>query len=250
MRQAGKTMIKEIDISLKKENRMERLYVTDDLQILRQLVSEGKKVAALLTEENRYEDFTGIPYALERIEELEDADYEKIYRRLAKLPWDILETKRCRVREMTEEDLDALYEIYADREITRYMEGLFENPEEERIYITNYRKYVYEFYEYGIWIIEEKKSGKIIGRAGVDPRDGENELGYVIGAAWQQQGYAYEVCGAIVEYMWQTQSELETIVSKVHKDNMASIKLLQKLGFEKAGTEGEMDVYHIRKRGF
>lgn len=243
-------MIKEIDISLKKENRMERLYVTDDLPLLHQLVSEGKKVAALLTEENCHKDFSGIPYALERIEELEDADYERIYRRLAKLPWDILETKRCLVREMTEADLEALYELYADKEITRFMEGLFENPEEERSYITNYRKFVYEFYEYGIWIVEEKNSGKIIGRAGVDPRDGENELGYVIGAAWQQQGYAYEVCRAIVDYIWQTQSDLETIVSKVHKDNTASIKLLQKLGFEKTGTEEEMDVYHIRKRGF
>lgn len=239
-------MVKEITVWLKRENKKEILYMTDDLSLLRQLAEEGKKVAAVLTEANREEDFSGIPYAFEQIEELNQTDYENIYRRLARLPWEILETKRCRLREMTEDDLEALYEIYAGKGITQYMEGLFKNPEDEREYITNYRKYVYEFYEYGMWIIEEKESGKIIGRAGVDPHGEENELGYVIAKPWQRQGFAYEVCSAILEYMWRTQPGCREIFSRVHPENIASVRLLEKLGFEKMCAE-EMLVYRIKK---
>ena len=248
-------MLKEIEICLKRENRKEILYITDDLMLLRNMKKEGKPVAAVLTEHNRWEDFSGISYALEQIEELEQEDFEKIYRRLSGLPWDILETERCCLREMTEEDLDALYEIYSDESITRYMEGLYENPEEEREYITEYRKYVYEFYEYGMWVIEEKENGRIIGRAGVDPRGEENELGYVIGKSWQGLGYAYEVCSAIVNYMWQ-QGGCEEIISRVHRENEASVKLLEKLGFVKRKpNEGDkkeeaMECYCIKKGGF
>lgn len=237
----------EITVFLKREKKKERLYLTDDLMEVRLLAAQGKAAAALLTKENAAEDFSGISYALERPKELEAEDFERIYRRLRHLPWEILETERCIVREMTEEDVEALYEIYADDSITEYMEGLFEDPEKERSYITDYRRYVYEFYEYGMWVIEEKESGNLIGRAGVDPRDGENELGYVIAAAWQKKGYAYEVCAAILSYMWKTKEDLGEILSRVHPENTASVRLLQRLGFEKCTTEGEMDVYRIQR---
>lgn len=237
----------ETSVYLKRENRNDILYITDDLPEVRKLLSEGKAAAALLTQDNRLEDFSGILYALECPQELAAEDLERIYRRIRKLPWEILETDRCIVREMTEADVEALYEIYASEGITKYMEGLFANPEKERQYIANYRKYVYEFYEYGMWLIEEKKSGKIIGRAGVDPRDGENELGYVIGAPWQRMGYAYEVCTAVLAYMWKTQESLDEMISRVHPQNTASVRLLQKLGFEKMQTDAELDVYRIKK---
>ena len=241
------SMVKEIVIKIEKEKIEDILYLTDDLALLRALTEKGKKAAAVLTKENRNEDFSGILYALEQIEELDQNDYEKIYKRLAGIPWGILETKRCRLREMTEEDLDALYEIYAEESITRYMENLYEDREEERKYIADYRKYVYGFYEYGMWIVEEKETGRIIGRAGVDPHGEEMELGYVIGVPWQRQGYAGEVCQAILLYMWKEIEGCQEIISRVLPENTASVKLLQKLGFEKAGKREEMEVYRIRK---
>lgn len=237
----------EVKLYLKREKQDAVLYITDDLKEVRRLLSEGKAAAALLTLDNCEEDFSGILYALERIEELEIEDFERIYRRIRNLPLEILETDRCIVREMTEEDVEALYEIYAEKGITKYIEELFEDPEEERRYITDYRKYIYGYYEYGMWIIEEKGSGKVIGRAGIDPRDGENELGYVIAAPSQKKGYAYEVCSAIIDYIWKIYKNPESVISRVDPQNIASVKLLKKLGFEKLGTEGEMDVYRIKK---
>ena len=131
------------------------LYLTDCLPLLRELLARGEKAAAILTEENRGEDFTGLAYAVEKVEELEAEDFVRLYRRLAGLPWEILETERCRLRELTGGDVERLYEIYADPSITRYMEGLFADREQERRYMEDYRRYVYEFYGYGIWGIEE-----------------------------------------------------------------------------------------------
>ena len=65
------------------------LYLTDDLAFLRMLRANGEKAAAVLTEENRDADFSGIPYAVERPEEMEPDDLERLYRRLAGLPWNI-----------------------------------------------------------------------------------------------------------------------------------------------------------------
>ncbi len=229
-------MVKKILIESGRGNDI--LYLTDNLAFLRALLAKGEKAAAILTEENRHEDFTGLPYAVEQIEEMEPEDFVRLYRRLAGLPWEILETKRCRLREMTVSDVDWLYEIYADASITEFMEDLYEDREQERRYMEEYRKYIYEFYGYGIWIVEEKTSGLVMGRAGVEPKDGEVELGFLIARPWQRLGYGYEVCSAILEYV-RREIECERVLSRVHPGNRASVGLLEKLGFSKLkGADG------------
>ena len=206
------------------------LYLTDDLAFLRMLRANGEKAAAVLTEENRDADFSGIPYAVERPEEMEPDDLERLYRRLAGLPWNILETERCRLREMTVADVDRLYEIYADDSITRFMENLFESREEERRYAADYRRCVYEFYGYGIWIVEEKATGTVIGRAGLEPGERGVELGYVIARPWQGQGIASEVCRAVLAFA-EREIDCRRVISRVQSQNDASVALLKKLGF-------------------
>ena len=105
----------------------ETLYITDHEEIARQLLEEKANVLVWLHEENKTKNFRGIPYAAEALEEIDFTYLERIYRRFRKLPWNIAETKRCRIREMTEEDLDAIYEIYSGENITKYMEGLYED---------------------------------------------------------------------------------------------------------------------------
>lgn len=218
------------------------LYLTDDLQLLKELQKAGEKAAAVLTPENGSKDFSGIPYAVEKPEELEEEDLERLYRRLAGLPWYILETNRCRLREMTPADTDRLYEMYADPGITRYMEPLFENREEERHYIEDYRKYVYEFYGYGMWLIEDAISGQVIGRAGIEAKEEALEMGYMVAVPWQRQGIAYEVCRGILTYV-QREIECERIVSRVRQDNFPSVRLLVRLGFHQLKKCGDYMIY-------
>lgn len=168
-----------------------------------------------------------------------DEDYlELVYRRLMKIPLDILETDRCLVRETCRDDLDAFYEIYAEPSITAYTEDLMERSEEE-IYTDNYRDLIYEIYGHGIWTVIYKETGEIIGRAGLDERAGSDmpELGFLIGRKWQRKGLAEEVCRGILK--WAMEQGIYEVMSFTDPENKASICLLEKLGFYETADPGE-----------
>lgn len=177
---------------------------------------------------------TTLEMIVEGFEEIDFYFLERIYQRFHHLPWMILETERCYLREITLEDIDRLYELYEPMEITKYMEGLHENKEDEKVYTEAYMNYMYRFYGYGLWVVVEKSSGEIIGRAGLEHRETEDEwwleMGYMIGLAYQKQGYATEVCLEILQYAEEA-LEFEEISCMIHRDNAASIRLAEKLGF-------------------
>lgn len=208
------------------------LYVTDDEGCFSRLFAAGLPVIVYLHEGNREADFRQAAYAIENLSEIEYQSLELAYRRLSGLPWDILETERCRVRETTVEDVDSFYEIYREPSITYYMEGLFEDIEEERAYIRDYIRNVYGFYGYGMWTVLEKTGGEVIGRAGIVWREGCDipELGFVIALPWQRQGYAYEVCRAILAY-GHKELGFDSVQALIMAGNTASRELCRKLGF-------------------
>lgn len=163
---------------------------------------------------------------------------ERIYRRFYNIPWEILESERCIVREGTEKDAEEILNIYEDIEdfsLTRP----YETPEEGREYMQDYREMVYRFYEYGLWVVEEKESGALIGVAGLENQVFQKEeflaLGYVIGKKWRRQGYAKEVCREILAYV-EAEFGLEELHCFVRPENEASIRLMEKLDFCTNGT--------------
>lgn len=214
------------------------LYVTDEAETYQILKAQGCYVVPYLHEKNRGESFPQAKYAIEDLEEVDLPSMERIYRRLAGLPWTICETRRCRIRETVESDLDSFYAIYQAAAVARYMEKLSPEREKAIANIRAYRENIYSFYGYGIWTVLEKKSGEIIGRAGLGVREGaaEPELGYVIGALWQRQGYACEVCRAVLEVAHK-ELELTAVQALVQPDNTASAGLCRKLGLNLVGEE-------------
>lgn len=228
------------------------LYITDSEEKYRVLRQGGCYVLPYRHAGNAEADFTRAIYVLEQIEE---ADYETIdmaYRRLAGLPWEILTTERCVIRETTVEDVEAFYRIYAEKSITEYMENLLEDPEEEAAYTKDYIERVYGFYGYGMWTVLEKESGQVIGRAGISWREGFHlpELGFVIGVPWQKQGYAYEVCSAVLAYA-REELGMAQVQALVMEGNEKSAALCERLGFvERDGCvklDGEMYRVWIRE---
>lgn len=222
------------------------LYVTDEKEAYASLRKEGCYVLPCLREGIKSEDFPGASWLVEDLEEMDKDSLELVYRRLAGLPWEILETKRCRVREMTVEDVDSFYGIYAEPSITRYMEDLFADRDEEIAYTRDYIEKVYAFYGYGMWTVLEKESGAVIGRAGISWREGYDlpELGFVIGVSWQGKGYAFEVCSAILAYA-KEELLMERVQALVRPGNEKSLRLCEKLGFAYSG-ETELDkVKHL-----
>lgn len=171
------------------------------------------------------------------VEGFDEVDFffvERIYQRKHGIPWTVIETERCFLREMTMEDLEKLYRLYENPEITRYMEGLYENRKKEEEYTKAYINNMYRFYGYGMWMVIQKETGNIIGRAGLNNIDihGEPalEMGYMIGTAYQNQGYAQEVCEGIIQFTAEG-TEFPVLNCLIQKENIKSIHLAEKMNF-------------------
>lgn len=210
------------------------LFITSDQSLL-DLAREAD-IPTIAYQQPGKDIFLQADMVVEGFEEVDSTFLQRVYERHYHIPWTILETKRCIVRELELSDLDELFAMYAEPGMTDYMEGLFEY-EEELQYQRDYIKYMYGFYGYGMWLVFEKKIGTLIGRAGLEHQEklnGEMELGYAIRTSFQHQGYAYEVCQAIVEY---AKEELQTplLHCLIEKGNNISEKLAQKLGFSYCG---------------
>lgn len=118
----------------------------------------------------------GTRYAVESLAELDIEYLERVRRRYNHIPWDIGETDRCLIRELSLSDLPALYELYDKPGMTDFVEPLYDYETEleyQKAYIEN----MYGFYEYGMWLVFSKETGTLIGRAGLE----HNEMGYSAG---------------------------------------------------------------------
>ena len=225
------------------------IIITDDDVLANQFAAQNKPYIVWLNEGNRNKSMPSGAYCVENLDDIDDTYLERVYRRFEGLPWNIMETKRLKIREITKEDVPRLYELYADKEITYYMENLFPDIGQETEYTENYIKNVYEFYGYGIWLITLKDSGLVIGRAGLEYKESFDglELGFMLGKDYQNKGYAYEACSAIIKYGLE-ELGVNNYCAVVHRDNTKSIKLCEKLGFvHSEGSEGDWLTYTKRQ---
>ena len=175
---------------------------------------------------------TGCNYVVESVEDLDGEFFDRIYRRVHRLPWTIIETTHCIIRETTRKDLDRIYEMYEDPDMTAYMDALYREKEDEAKYLREYQDKIYAFYGFGVWSVVEKESGLVIGRAGISMREGyeEPELGFCIDKNFRHHGYALEVCEAILYFMME-EYEIPSFQALVRPGNEASVGLLEHLGF-------------------
>ena len=92
---------------------------------------------------------------------------------------------------------------------------------------------------YAIWMIE-LKDGTHIGELcfkGID-ESGSTETGYGIAEDYQNCGYAAEAVCAVVDWALE-QNTITGVTAEVEKDNIASVRVLEKSGFELTGRTGE-----------
>ncbi len=207
------------------------LFVVDSGRLAKTLAAFLLPVLAYEHSTNKGEDFFGTPYVCLGAEALDTEYVERVYRRYHDIPWDIAVTDRLYLRETRVEDVDAFLQIYQDPEITAYTEPLFER-EKEIEYTREYIRNMYGFYGFGIWTVIERATGKIIGRAGLNTRDGFElpEIGFVIGKRWQGQGYATEAITAVLAFA-QRELEYKKIIAFVEPENAVSLHVLGNLGF-------------------
>ena len=252
-------------------NRQETLFLCGDARLLGRLAAEGFYVTGYANADNAGEHFSGIPYIVQEPDLVDPDSYIKIYQRAAGLPWTILRTEHCLVREFTLDDLDGIYSLYDDQ-ARRFLEPPSEDRAREKEILRAYIDRIYGLYGFGHWAVTAlNMSGpqKLIGRVGFAAITAEQELearemgiscpdadfGFLISRQCRGKGIAYEVCRALIRYGFE-ELGFARIRADAKPGNAASLRLLHRLGFIQAGTSPDgrhvfyLDYSHDRSIGF
>lgn len=193
------------------------------------------------------EELFAAEYLTEDIRELDLEFLDRVFRRAHGIPWHILSTGRCLVDEIRQEDRENLIRLYEPSGMTCYLHGQQENLL-TREGLDAYIRHAYRYYGYGMWSVRDKKTHGLIGCAGIYPDTWEGEqvlaLGYAIQKDRWHQGYATEVCQAILAWTEQEFGKETGLFCFVDTGNQASKKLAERLGFclYSVSKEGSRDI--------
>lgn len=142
----------------------------------------------------------------------------------------VAETDRLILREFIIEDAQSFYELNMDEEVMRYTaDKVFATVEEAEDLIHNYDEY--EKNGFGRWTVVLKETNEVLGWCGLKyiKSVDEVDLGYRLHRKFWNKGYATEACKASLNIGFKRYN-LELIVGRTMVDNLASRKVLEKIG--------------------
>ena len=113
-----------------------------------------------------------------------------------------IETDRLLLREMTEQDFDALYRVLGDAHIMRHYPYVFDEDRVRNWIDRNIERY--RVFGFGLWAVCLKETGEMIGDCGLTMQiiNGQikPEIGYHIRRDQQRKGYAKEASSAVRDW--------------------------------------------------
>lgn len=145
----------------------------------------------------------------------------------------IFETPRLLLREFTLDDAVPFLRLCADPDIIRYTRdpGAVKTLDDARACLLARPIADYAKHGYGRWACVLKSSGEVIGFVGLKYLDDlrEVDLGYRLFPEHWGQGFATEASRPTLEYGF-ARLKLPRILGLVDPENVASVRVLQKLG--------------------
>ena len=229
------------------------LYIADSERLLRQLQDLGAASCGYSHSGNGGQAPKRVDYILMEPQWVDRDSLVKIWQRQRRLPWTILETARCVVREFVPEDLEAIRALY-DEEAERFLEAPSEDTEKERKILEAYIDRVYRLCGYGHWAVISRQTGELIGRIGFSfPNSSAPEpapdasFGYLVRKDLRGKGIAREVCAALIEYGF-SQLGFELIGADTALSNTASAKILRSFGFREVARREDQRYYILNKK--
>ena len=148
-----------------------------------------------------------------------------------------LETSRLRIRRICMADAPAMLDILSDEETVRYWGRPMMT---ELAQAESYTRENLRWMEDGhclYWSLEEKASKRMIGtctlfRLDIDNRRGE--IGYLLNREYWQQGLMSEALECVIAYAF-GELKLHRLEADTDPDNIASIRILERFGFQREG---------------
>lgn len=166
----------------------------------------------------------------------------------------ILETERLILREMTQEDFDALYRVLGDSDIMKHYPYTFDEKRVRGWIDRNIERY--RTFGFGLWAVCLKESGELIGDCGLTVQNINGmfcpEIGYHIRRDMQKRGYAKEAASAVRDWAFENTPFCQ-LFSYMKKENLPSAATAKSIGmnfdYEYTDGEGEMTcVYSLKRR--
>lgn len=153
-------------------------------------------------------------------------------------PLPTFETERLILRELRLDDAEAMWEYAKDPEIAAFGLWLPQVTLQENI---DDLQEALEGYAAGTaldWAVEHGADRKMIGRinlGGYHARDRRADLGHAYNRNYWGKGYATEAARSVLAFAFDTLN-LNRVGASVLPDNVGSIRVLEKLGFQHEGV--------------
>ncbi len=146
-----------------------------------------------------------------------------------------VETERLILRGFRDSDLEAYAAMVADGEVMRFMGG--PRRRERAWYDMAWALGHWDLRGYGLWAAEEKASGRLLGRLGLINPEGWPglEVGWLLGRDSWGRGFATEGGRAALAFAFERVG-VERVISLIHPDNRASIRVAERLGESYCGA--------------
>jgi RimJ/RimL family protein N-acetyltransferase len=158
----------------------------------------------------------------------------------------MIETSRLTMRPFAEADVQAAFRWFGDSAVMRFTPG---GPNrsiaQTRARIARYLSHQ-TTHGFSKWIIEERMSSLPVGDAGLLVLDeyGWIDLGFRLAPSHWGQGYATEAASAWVRAAFD-EFLLARLGAFTHPENLASIRVLEKLGFRRVRRDTVMGMESI-----
>ena len=146
----------------------------------------------------------------------------------------ILETERLYLRELNENDFDALCKIMQDEETMYAYEGAFSDKEARDWLDRQLSRYREN--GFGLWAVVLKETGEVIGQCGLTIQPWKNEqvleIGYLFQRKFWHKGYASEAAAACKKYAFEV-LKADEVCSIIRDTNLPSQRVAERNGMTK-----------------
>ena len=144
----------------------------------------------------------------------------------------ILETDRLVLREFSIEDAENFYQLNLNPNVIKYTgDKAFESISLAENFLINYIDY--KTNGFGRWAVINKANGEFLGWCGLKYAKelNQTDIGFRFFEKHWNKGFATESAEACINYGFE-KLNLKTIVGRAMAENIASIKVLEKLGMK------------------
>ena len=149
-------------------------------------------------------------------------------------PFPVQVTEDLLLRQVSVNDAAQLLELRSNEEVNRYVDRKKATSIEDALAFIDVINKGIDGNELIYWGLQLKNDLKVIGTIGMfnlSEQESKAEIGYELLPAYQGKGLMQQAMAAVIQYGFHTM-RLQTIEAWTVKENLASARVLEKMGFE------------------